>query len=56
VPFTEALRLHAARPAHSRVVLLGSVEHVEATAAAVVRSAHDLLALWSVMYALRAAR
>lgn len=56
VPFTEALRLHAARPVRSRVLLLGSVDHVEAGPVALVRSAHDLLALWSVMYALRAAR
>lgn len=56
VPFTEALRLAAARPERSRVVLLGSIDHVEAAAPAVVRSAHDLLALWSVMYALRTVR
>jgi pimeloyl-ACP methyl ester carboxylesterase len=57
VPFTETLRLAAARPAGTRVVLLGSVDHVEAGGVwAVLRSAHDLLALWSVMYTVRAAR
>ncbi|HXG02574.1 MAG TPA: hypothetical protein VNO23_04055, partial [Candidatus Binatia bacterium] len=57
VPFTESLRLAAARPAGSRVVLLGSVDHVEAGGvAALARSAQDLLALWSVMYAVRAMR
>jgi pimeloyl-ACP methyl ester carboxylesterase len=57
VPFTEALRLAAARPTGTRVVLVGSLEHVEGVdGGGLLRSAQDLLALWSVMYALRSAR
>ena len=57
VPFTESLRLAAARPVDTRVVLLGSVDHVEAGGVgALIRSAQDLLTLWSVMYALRTIR
>ena len=52
----EALRLAAARPTGTRVVLVGSLEHVEGVdGGGLLRSAQDLLALWSVMYALRSA-
>lgn len=57
VPFTETLRLAAARPAGTRVVLLGSVDHVGAgDLPTLIRSAHDLLALWSVIYTVRVIR
>jgi hypothetical protein len=53
VPYTESVALAARRPERTRLVLLGVVEHVEAaplTSAA--WRARDLLALWSVVYAL----
>ncbi len=53
VPYTESLRLAAARPEHTRVVLVGAIEHVEgAPLHVVVSHVRDALALWSVMYAL----
>lgn len=55
VPFTESLRLQAARPARTRVVLLGAVDHVEGPGSTgrawgLVES----LTLWGVVYALLA--
>jgi hypothetical protein len=44
------LRLAAARPARTRVVLVGAVGHVEARRG--WSDAHDLVALWSVIYSL----
>jgi pimeloyl-ACP methyl ester carboxylesterase len=53
VPFTESLALRGARPERSRLVLVGVVGHVEAAPKiSIVTSAHDLAALWSVVYAL----
>ena len=51
VPYTESLRLAAARPERTTLVLVGIVEHVEGGAAG-WREARDFLALWRVMYAL----
>ena len=50
VPYTESLRLAAARPERTRVVLIGVVEHVEGARVIGWRHARDLLALWSVVY------
>ena len=52
VPYTESLRLHAARPARTTVVLVGVIEHVEGRDAAGAWAPRDLLALWRVLYAL----
>jgi len=52
VPYSETLRLAAARPERTRVVLVGLVGHVEgARASARWAAARDLVALWTVMYA-----
>jgi fermentation-respiration switch protein FrsA (DUF1100 family) len=53
VPFTESLRLAAAAPGHSRLVLVGLVGHVEGQAPA-WRRLGDLVRLWSVCYELLA--
>ena len=53
VPYTESLRLAAARPERTTLVLVGVLDHVEGGAAARWRDARDVLALWRVMYALR---
>ena len=50
VPYTETLRLAAARPERTTLVLVGSVEHVEGGGG--WRDGRDFLALWRVMYAL----
>lgn len=56
VPYTETLRLAAARPARTRVVLVGLVQHVEgAPLAPGWRGAGELLSLWTVVYGLIAA-
>jgi pimeloyl-ACP methyl ester carboxylesterase len=52
VPYTESLRLHAARRVHTTLVLVGVVEHVESRRAAGRQAPRDFLALWRVMYAL----
>lgn len=52
VPYTESLRLAAARPERTTVVLVGIVDHVEGGLAGGRRHAGDLLRLWRVMYAL----
>ncbi len=55
VPYTETLRLAAARPRGTTVVLVGVIGHVEGRA----RPWHqlrDLLALWSVAYTMIAGR
>jgi len=51
VPFTESLRLAAARPENTRVVVIDAVDHVEG--ARTPAAWRDLLALWSVMYTIR---
>lgn len=53
VPYTESLRLAAARPERTRVVLLGLVDHVEGPGRAPRGGGPgDLLALWTVVYGL----
>jgi pimeloyl-ACP methyl ester carboxylesterase len=57
VPYTETLRLAAARPARTTVLLLGLFDHVEG-AGGRIRFADlaDLLALWMHVYALQSTR
>ena len=52
VPYTESLRLAAARPERTALVLVGLVEHVEGGGGAGWGAARDVLALWRVVYAL----
>jgi len=52
VPYTESLRLAAARPDRTTLVLVGLVEHIEGTRGRGWSEARDLFALWRVMYAL----
>jgi len=52
VPYTESLRLAAARPERTTLVLVGLVEHVEGVRGRSWQDARDLFALWRVMYAL----
>jgi len=55
VPYTESLRLAAARPERTTLVLVGVVEHVGGGGTSSGwQGASDFLALWRVMYALRA--
>ena len=51
VPYTESLRLAAARPAHTRVVLVGAIGHVEG-AAGRLGAVADLVRLLGAVYAL----
>ena len=51
VPYTESLRLAAARPARTRVVVVGVLDHVEGGAPGAA-ALGDALALWSVVYGL----
>ena len=55
VPYTETLRLAAARPRNTTVVLVGMIGHVESVAPA-GRHLRDLLALWAVAYTMMAWR
>jgi pimeloyl-ACP methyl ester carboxylesterase len=50
VPYTESLRLAAARPERTTLVLVGVVDHVKAQGGAGWQGARDFLALWGVMY------
>ena len=52
VPYTESLRLAAARPERTTLVLVGVVDHVKGQGTAGWQGARDFLALWGVMYAL----
>lgn len=53
VPYTESIALSAARPTHSRLVLVGIVDHVEPSPQIAVASAiTDLVRMWTVAYAL----
>ncbi len=55
VPYTETLRLAAARPDRTTVLLVGLFDHVEGVGGRVRLAAlSDLLALWMQMYALLA--
>ena len=56
VPYTESLRLAAARPDRTTLVLVGIVEHVEGTPGRGWQEVRDLFALWRVMYALLSPR
>jgi pimeloyl-ACP methyl ester carboxylesterase len=51
VPYTESLRLAAARPERTTLVLVGLVGHVEAADGSGGQAVRDLFALWRVMYA-----
>jgi pimeloyl-ACP methyl ester carboxylesterase len=53
VPYTESLRLAAARPARTDVVLLQAVGHVEAAPGSVWRAARDGVRLLLAFHALR---
>ena len=53
VPYSESLRLAAARPARTRVVLLEAVGHVEAAPGPLWRAARDGFRLLLVFHALR---
>jgi pimeloyl-ACP methyl ester carboxylesterase len=55
VPYTESLRLAAARRARTRVVLLQAVGHVEAEPGSLWRAAHDGVRLILAFHALRRA-
>ncbi|MGH7334142.1 MAG: alpha/beta hydrolase family protein [Candidatus Rokuibacteriota bacterium] len=55
VPYTETLRLAAARPHNTTVVLVGIIGHVEGTGP-LWQGLRDLLALWGVAYAMIAGR
>jgi pimeloyl-ACP methyl ester carboxylesterase len=52
VPYTESVRLAAARPDRTTLVLVGLVSHVEGTGERGWQEIRELLALWRVMYAL----
>jgi len=52
VPYTESLRLAAARPERTTVALVGVMDHVEGGGAAGRQELRDFVALWRVMYAL----
>lgn len=52
VPYTESLRLAAARPERTTLVLVGVVDHVKGQGAAGWEGARDFLALWGVVYGL----
>ncbi len=52
VPYTESLRLAAARPSLTTLLLVGVMDHVESGGRAGGRDARDFFALWRVMYAL----
>jgi pimeloyl-ACP methyl ester carboxylesterase len=54
VPYTESLRLAAARPERTRLVLVGVVDHVEGSPRFRTDHLRDLLGLWLVLYRLSA--
>jgi pimeloyl-ACP methyl ester carboxylesterase len=56
VPYTESLRLAAARPDDTTVVLVGVIGHVESRVRSTLSAGRDLLALWGVTYTLIAGR
>jgi pimeloyl-ACP methyl ester carboxylesterase len=56
VPYTETLRLAAARPGKTTVVLVGVIGHVEGQGGGRLGAVRDLLALWGATYAMIAGR
>jgi pimeloyl-ACP methyl ester carboxylesterase len=56
VPYTETLRLAAARPADTTVVLVGIIDHVAGADRPIGPSLRDLLALGAATYAMLAQR
>ena len=52
MPYTESLRLAAARPEWTTLVVVGVVDHVKGQGAAGWMGARDCLALWGAMYGL----
>jgi pimeloyl-ACP methyl ester carboxylesterase len=52
VPYTESLRLAAARPDRTTLVVVGLMDHVQTQGTAGRQGARDFLALWGVMYGL----
>jgi pimeloyl-ACP methyl ester carboxylesterase len=56
VPYTESLRLAAARPDRTTVVLVGLMGHVEGAAGPRWQDVGDAFELWRVMYALLSPR
>src|SRR5262249_58593770 len=56
VPYTESLRLAAARPDRTILVLVGLVGHVETAAGSGWSDVRDLFALWRGVYRLVAPR
>jgi hypothetical protein len=55
VPYTETLRLAAARPDRTTVLLVGLFDHVEGVGGRVgLATLTELLALWVQLYALLA--
>ena len=50
VPYTESLRLAAARPARTRVALVGLLDHVD-PAGRLYAGVRDVVALWLMVYA-----
>jgi len=53
VPYTESLRLAAARPARTTVILLHSVGHVEAAPGPIWRATREGVRLWLAVHSLR---
>lgn len=57
VPYTETLRLAAARPTGTRVILVGLLDHVERPGGRLrLADVTDLLALWMAVYSLLGTR
>jgi predicted esterase len=53
VPYTESLRLAAARPAGTTVVLLHAIGHVEAAPVPAWTTAREVFRLWLAVYTLQ---
>jgi pimeloyl-ACP methyl ester carboxylesterase len=56
VPYTESLRLAAARPERTAVIIVDVLQHVEGHAASGWSVARDLVRIWAAFYALLAGR
>jgi hypothetical protein len=53
VPYTESLRLAAARAHDTTLILVDSLHHVEPTTAPTLTTLHDFTRLWLALYTLR---